>query len=52
MHPGSVCIDWGWGDLHPTANVNILTDDDHRTRLRPTATPSNRSFMCAVGKDE
>ncbi|MFO7875739.1 MAG: molybdopterin-dependent oxidoreductase [Desulfovermiculus sp.] len=50
MHPGSVCIDWGWGDVHPEANVNNLTDDDQRDPV--TATPSNRSFMCAVRKDE
>jgi len=39
-------IAWGWGEVDPEANVNILTDDDRRDPV--TGTPSNRSFMCRI----
>jgi anaerobic selenocysteine-containing dehydrogenase len=49
VRPGSVCIDWGWGEVQPGSNLNQLTDDLRRDPV--TSTPSNRSFMCRVYKD-
>jgi anaerobic selenocysteine-containing dehydrogenase len=46
VHPGSILIAWGWGDINPEANLNSLTDDDQRDPV--TGTPSSRSFMCAL----
>jgi len=46
VHPGSIRIGWGWGEVDPECNVNNLTDDDHRDPV--TGTPSNRSFMCRI----
>jgi anaerobic selenocysteine-containing dehydrogenase len=48
VHPGSVLIAWGWGDVDPDASLNNLTDDDRRDPI--TGTPSARSFMCTVNK--
>jgi anaerobic selenocysteine-containing dehydrogenase len=48
VHRGSIRIAWGWGDINPLWNLNILTDDD--TRSAVTGTPSNRSFMCRIAK--
>jgi anaerobic selenocysteine-containing dehydrogenase len=48
VHPGSVQIAWGWGEVDPAANLNNLTDDDRRNPV--TGTPSSRSFMCRIGK--
>lgn len=48
IHPGSIRIAWGWGEVNPDWNVNNLTDDDRRDPV--TGTPSNRSFMCTVEK--
>ncbi len=45
---GTVQIAWGWGETEPAANINNLTDDDHRNAV--TGTPANRSFMCQVRK--
>ena len=53
VHPGSILIAWGWGDVDPEASLNRLTDDDQRDPI--TGTPSSRSFMCSVsraGQDE
>ena len=46
VHPGSIRIAWGWGDVNPDANLNNLTDDEKRNPV--TGTPSNRSFMCRI----
>jgi anaerobic selenocysteine-containing dehydrogenase len=46
VHPGSIRLGWGWGDVDPQCNVNNLTDDDRRDPV--TGTPSNRSFMCRI----
>lgn len=46
VHPGSIRIAWGWGEIDPDANVNNLTDDNRRDPI--TATPSNRSFLCRI----
>jgi anaerobic selenocysteine-containing dehydrogenase len=46
IHPGSIRIAWGWGEVEPDCNVNNLTDDDRRDPV--TSTPSNRSFMCRI----
>jgi anaerobic selenocysteine-containing dehydrogenase len=46
VHPGSIRIAWGWGEVDPELNVNNLTDDDRRDPV--TGTPSNRSFMCLI----
>ena len=48
VHPGSVLIAWGWGDVNPEASLNNLTDDEQRDPI--TSTPSARTFMCAVHK--
>ncbi len=48
VHPGSVMIAWGWGELGRELSLNNLTDDDRRDPV--TATPSNRSFWCRVEK--
>jgi anaerobic selenocysteine-containing dehydrogenase len=48
VHPGSILLAWGWGDVNPEAGLNNLTDDDRRDPV--TGTPSNRSFMCSVKK--
>ena len=48
VHPGSVLIAWGWGDIDPEASLNNLTDDEQRDPV--TCTPSARTFMCAVHK--
>lgn len=48
IHPGSIQIAWGWGEVHPDFGLNNLTDDDRRDPI--TATPSNRAFMCRVEK--
>lgn len=46
LHPGSIRIAWGWGEVDPELNVNNLTDDNRRDPV--TGTPSNRSFMCRI----
>jgi anaerobic selenocysteine-containing dehydrogenase len=46
VHPGSIRLGWGWGELDPAANVNNLTDDDRRDPV--TGTPANRSFYCRI----
>lgn len=46
VHPGSIRIGWGWGEVDPACNVNNLTDDDGRDPV--TGTPSNRSFFCRI----
>jgi anaerobic selenocysteine-containing dehydrogenase len=46
VHPGSIRIAWGWGEVDPELNVNNLTDDNRRDPV--TGTPSNRSFMCRI----
>jgi anaerobic selenocysteine-containing dehydrogenase len=48
VHPGSVLIAWGWGDIDPEASLNNLTDDEQRDPI--TCTPAARTFMCAVHK--
>ncbi|MFP4672421.1 MAG: molybdopterin-dependent oxidoreductase [Desulfohalobiaceae bacterium] len=48
IQPGSICIDWGWAEVQPEANVNNLTDDSKRDPV--TCTPANRTFMCKVRK--
>jgi len=50
IHPGSIRIAWGWGDLNPDYNLNCLTDDDRRNPV--IGTPSGRSFMCRIEKAE
>ena len=49
VHPGSVRIGWGWGNLDSRLNLNNLTDDDKRDPV--TGTPSSRSFMCRLTKE-
>ncbi len=49
VHPGSIRIGWGWGELDPEANVNNLTDDDRRDPV--TGTPANRGFFCRIEPD-
>lgn len=49
VHPGSIRIAWGWGDLNPDCSLNKLTDDSRRNPL--IGTPSGRSFMCRIAKD-
>jgi len=46
--PGSIRIAWGWGDLNPDCNLNLLTDDNRRNPI--IGTPSGRSFMCRIAK--
>lgn len=46
VHPGSIRLAWGWGEIDPSANVNNLTDDNRRDPV--TGTPSNRSFFCRI----
>lgn len=48
VRPGSVRIAWGWGDLDPECNLNLLTDDDRRDPV--IGAPSGRSFMCRIAK--
>jgi len=48
VHPGSIRIAWGWGDLNPDFSLNRLTDDDRRNPV--IGTPSGRSFMCRLVK--
>ena len=48
VHPGSIRIGWGWGELDPDYNLNNLTDDEKRNSI--TGTPANRSFMCSIEK--
>ncbi len=48
IHPGSIRIAWGWGDLNPDYSLNRLTDDDRRNPI--IGTPSGRSFMCRMSK--
>ena len=48
VHPGSVRIAWGWGELNPDWSLNNLTDDGIRNVI--TCTPSNRSSMCRIEK--
>ncbi|MDD4464749.1 MAG: molybdopterin-dependent oxidoreductase [Desulfobacterales bacterium] len=50
VHPGSIRIAWGWGDLNPEYSLNRLTDDDRRNPI--IGTPSGRSFMCRISKVE
>jgi anaerobic selenocysteine-containing dehydrogenase len=50
VHPGSVRIGWGWGNLDSRLNLNNLTDDDKRDPV--TGTPSSRSFMCRLTKEK
>lgn len=50
VHPGSIRIAWGWGDLNPKLSLNRLTDDDRRNPI--IGTPSGRSFMCRISKVE
>ena len=49
VHPGLVCIAWGWGEFNPDYNINSLTDDEKRDPV--TSTTSNRCFMCNVVKE-
>ncbi|MCL7487076.1 MAG: molybdopterin-dependent oxidoreductase [Desulfobulbaceae bacterium] len=49
IHPGSIRIAWGWGDLNPDYSLNRLTDDDRRNPI--IGTPSGRSFMCRISKE-
>lgn len=46
VHPGSIRLGWGWGEIDPEAGVNNLTDDDRRDPV--TGTPANRSFYCRL----
>lgn len=46
VHPGSIRIGWGWGEVDPGANLNNLTDDDRRDPV--TGTTSGRSFFCRI----
>jgi len=48
IKPGTVRIAWGWGETDPAANLNQLTDDQHRNPV--TGTPGNRSFMCRISR--
>ncbi|MBU0988151.1 MAG: molybdopterin-dependent oxidoreductase, partial [Proteobacteria bacterium] len=48
VHPGSIRIGWGWGEINPDFNLNNLTDDAKRNDI--TCTPSSRSFMCRLLK--
>ena len=50
VHPGSIRIAWGWGDLTPNLSLNRLTDDDRRSPI--IGTPSGRSFMCRISKED
>jgi len=50
VHPGSIRIGWGWGEVDSRYNLNNLTDDGKRNAV--TCTPSGRSFMCRVTKLE
>ncbi len=50
VHPGSVQIAWGWGEINEYYNLNFLTDDDYRDPI--TGTPSNRTFICKIKKIE
>lgn len=49
VHPGSIRIAWGWGEVNPDYSINNLTDDEKRNDV--TGTPSSRSFMCRVVKE-
>ncbi|MBN1625777.1 MAG: molybdopterin oxidoreductase family protein [Deltaproteobacteria bacterium] len=48
VHPGSIQIAWGWGEVDPELSINNLTDDYRRDPV--TGTPSNRVFMCEIEK--
>jgi len=48
VHPGSIRIAWGWGEVDPELSLNNLTDDYRRDPV--TGTPSNRNFMCEIEK--
>ncbi len=48
VHPGSIRIAWGWGDVSPDYNLNNLTDDNIRDEV--ICTPSSRNFMCRVSR--
>lgn len=48
VHPGSIQIAWGWGEVHPELSLNNLTDDYRRDPV--TGTPDNRNFMCEIEK--
>lgn len=48
VHPGSLRVAWGWGDVDPEADLNCLTDDEKRDVV--TGTPSARTFMCRLEK--
>jgi len=48
VHPGSIRIPWGWGEVDPDYNLNRLTDDDRRNPV--IGAPSGRSFMCRISK--
>lgn len=48
IHPGSVRIGWGWGEINSETSLNNLTDDGKRNAV--TCTPSGRSFMCRITK--
>lgn len=48
MHRECVQIGWGWGEVSSGLSLNNLTDDDQRNPV--TGTPSNRAFMCRLGK--
>jgi len=49
VHPGSVRIAWGWGELDPEYSINNLTDDSQCDPV--TSTTSNRCFMCRVVRE-
>jgi len=48
VHPGSIRIAWGWGEVSPDYSFNCLTDDKDRNPV--TGTPSGRAFMCNITK--
>lgn len=50
VHPGSVRIAWGWGELNKDYNINNLTDDSEHDPV--TSTTSNRCFMCRIVKED
>lgn len=46
VHPDSIRIAWGWGEVRSELSLNNLTDDYRRDPV--TGTPSNRNFMCEI----
>jgi anaerobic selenocysteine-containing dehydrogenase len=46
--PGTLRIDWGWGEYLESYNMNILTDDNFKDPV--TSTTSNRQFHCTIKK--